>query len=406
MKGSRSKRVLAVASPGVAAIVSLVVACTGRDRERPVVELEERPALDRHIEQGDIAAGTVSFDQLFAAGDRLFHNVYNGLDGVGAMRTAGGAPLQRFSIGPVGGGQPIAVSAQSCGDCHAVPFAAGAGHAHTRVLPDPDTDGKQPFNARGTTSLHGNGLLQLLAQEMTEELQAARDTAAAEAKQKPGTSVRRALAAKGVEFGHLVATADAAGAVAFDPSGVAGVDPDLVVRPYGWKGFVPVLRGFVLAAANIAMGMQGEEFAWRLPAERQPDADEDGVPRELSVGDVTALTIYNASQETHTAWGTSWSSAWSRGPTPRRSPGSTGGALSSSASAARAATVPRCGSRTRSSRSRRSAAMATTSTASWPRRKRTTTRRGRCASTCSPRPSRRASRATPRAARSSASMAT
>jgi hypothetical protein len=46
------------------------------------------------------------------------------------------------------------------------------------------------------------------------------------------------------------------------------------------------------------MGMQGEEFAWRLPAERQPDADEDGVPRELSVGDVTALTIYNASQET------------------------------------------------------------------------------------------------------------
>jgi hypothetical protein len=176
--------------------VSLVVACTARDRERPVVELEERPALDRHIEQRDIAAGTVSFDQLFAAGDRLFHNVYNGLDGVGAMRTAGGAPLQRFSIGPVGGGQPIAVTAQSCGDCHAVPFAAGAGHAHPRVLPDPDMASMQPFNARGTTSLHGNGLLQLLAQEMTEELQAARDAAAAEAKQKPSTPVRRALAAR------------------------------------------------------------------------------------------------------------------------------------------------------------------------------------------------------------------
>ena len=298
MKGSmsESKWVLAIAVPGVAAIVSLVAACKSRDL--PAIDLDERPALGPHLEQRDLAAGTVSFAQVFSAGDQLFHAAYNGLDGVGAMRTAGGAPLQRFSIGPVGGGQPIAVSAQSCGDCHAVPFAAGGGRAHTRVLPDPDADGKPPFNARGTTSLHGDGLLQLLAQEMTEELQATRDAAAAEARQKPGTPVRRPLAAKGVDFGHLVATADAASAVAFDASGIVGVDPDLVVRPFGWKGFVPVLRGFVLAAANAAMGMQGEEFAWRLPAERQPDADEDGVARELTVGDVTAMTVYNASQET------------------------------------------------------------------------------------------------------------
>jgi CxxC motif-containing protein (DUF1111 family) len=133
---------------------------------------------------------------------------------------------------------------------------------------------------------------------MTEELQAARDAAAAEARRRPGTPVRRELAAKGVEYGAIVATADAAGAVTLDQSGVGGVDPDLVVRPFGWKGFVPVLRGFVLAAANAAMGMQGEEFAWRLPADRQPDADADGVARELTVGDVTAMTIYNASQET------------------------------------------------------------------------------------------------------------
>jgi len=44
--------------------------------------------------------------------------------------------------------------------------------------------------------------------------------------------------------------------------------------------------------------MQGEEFAWRLPPERQPDADEDGVERELTVGDITAMTVYNAAQET------------------------------------------------------------------------------------------------------------
>jgi hypothetical protein len=299
MNGSRSKSVLTIAAPGVAMVVLLVAACTAPEApELPVIELEERPALGRHLEQSDIVAGNVSFEQLFDAGDHLFHAAYNGLDGVGARRTMGGAPLQRFSIGPVGGGQPIAVTAQACGDCHAVPFAAGAGHAHTRVTPDPDADGKPPFNARGTTSLHGNGLLQLLAQEMTEELQAARDKAAAEAKDEPGTPVEADLAAKGVDFGQIVATADEAGEVTFDHSGIVGVEPDLVVRPFGWKGFVPVLRSFVLAAANVGMGMQGEELAWRLPPERQPDGDEDGVERELTVGDVTAMTIYNAAQET------------------------------------------------------------------------------------------------------------
>jgi cytochrome c551/c552 len=289
--GSARRSAVAVAA---ASLVAAVVTAG----DLPVIPLEEKPALASHVEQKDIAAGGVPFQKLFAAGDALFHTAYNGLDGVGAMRTAGGASLPRFSVGPAGGGQPIAVSAQACGDCHAVPFAAGAGHAHTRVLNDPDGDGKPPFNARATTSLHGDGLLQLLAMEMTEELQAARDAAAAEARKRPGTPVRRGLMAKGVEYGQIAATADAAGSVTFDHSAAVGVAPDLVVRPFGWKGFVPVLRSFVLVAANAAMGMQGEEFVWRLPPDRQPDADADGVARELTVGDITALTVYNASQET------------------------------------------------------------------------------------------------------------
>jgi hypothetical protein len=297
MRDSQSRRILTVLAAGAAALGAVALACKAQ-APLPVIELEERPMLGTHVEQSDIVAGKLSFPQLFAAGDHLFHAPFNGLDGVGAMRTAGDTPLNRFSIGPSGGGQPIAVSAQSCGDCHAKPFAAGAGHAETRVLSDPDVDGKPPFNARATTSLHGDGLLQLLAEEMTEELQATRDAAAAEAKQKPGTPIPKTLAAKGVDFGSIVATADAAGKVVYDHSGLVGVDPDLVVRPFGWKGFVANLRNFVLAAANAGMGMQGEEFAWRLPPERQPDPDADGVARELTVGDVTAMTLYNASQET------------------------------------------------------------------------------------------------------------
>jgi mono/diheme cytochrome c family protein len=308
MKDSESRSVprWTIAAPWVAAMTLVASGCAAPDgatsdrsaHELPVIELEEKPALGSHVEQKDIVGGSLSFDAVFDAGDRLFHAPFNGLDGVGAMLTAGGTPLNRFSIGPSGGGQPIAVSAQSCGDCHAVPYAAGAGRAQTRVTPDPDADGQAPFNARATTSLHGNGLLELLAQEMTEELLAARDGAVEKAKQDPGTPVEAALAARGVDFGRVVALADASGDVAVDLSGVVGVDPDLVVRPFGWKGFIPNLRGFVLAAANAGMGMQGEEFAWRLPPDRQPDGDADGVERELTVGDITAMTVYNAAQET------------------------------------------------------------------------------------------------------------
>jgi hypothetical protein len=277
-----------------------VSAAAESDRPLPVVELDERPAfpLAAHLEQRDIAAGAVGHRQLFEAGEKLFHTEFNGLDGVGMLRTVGGVPLHRFSVGPVGGGQPIAVGAQSCGGCHAAPFRAGAGPAHTHVLFDADQNAQPPFNARNTLSTFGNGLLQLLAQEMTEELAAARDAVAAAAKKQPGTSASGKLVAKGVEFGTIAATADAAGQVGFDLAGVRGVDPDLVVRPFGWKGTLPTLRDFQVAPATFGMGMMAEEFVWRLPESAGPDPDGDGVARELSVGDITAMTIYNALQET------------------------------------------------------------------------------------------------------------
>ena len=128
---------IASASVIAAAIASLAAAVVAPG-DLPVVPLEERPALRGHVEQKDVAAGSVPFQKLFAAGDDLFHTAYNGLDGVGAMRTAGGAPLPRFSVGPAGGGQPIAVTAQACGECHNMPFPAGAGLAHTRVAERPD----------------------------------------------------------------------------------------------------------------------------------------------------------------------------------------------------------------------------------------------------------------------------
>ena len=101
---------------------------------------------------------------------------------------------------PIG---PTGPAVQTCGECHNSPFPSSAGLAHSSVSRDPDSDGKGPFNARSATSLYGDGIIQMLAEEMTEALQALRDEAAAAAKASPGTPVMRDLVAKGTKFGSI-----------------------------------------------------------------------------------------------------------------------------------------------------------------------------------------------------------
>src|SRR5687768_18143205 len=142
----------------------------------PAIDLSEGPAfpLDGHLESEDVASGALGFQQVFDAGDKLFHSAFTGRQGVGVLRLPDGTPLPRFSVSPPGHGALAAISAQSCGGCHNLPFAAAAGAAESNREFDFDFDGKPPFNVRSTISLHGNGILQLLAQEMTEDLHAIR----------------------------------------------------------------------------------------------------------------------------------------------------------------------------------------------------------------------------------------
>lgn len=264
----------------------------------PAIDLKESAAfpLKAHVESADIASGAYSFDRAFEAGRALFHAAFNGLDGIGIAVAPGGVQVARFA--PLG---PAGPSSQSCAECHNTPFRAAGGLAHSSVVDDPTEKGIPPFNVRSSTSLFGDGILQLLAQEMTEELQALRDDAAKAAKATPGTPVSRELRSKGTHYGSIVATANAGGQVTFDLSRVSGIDPDLVVRPMGWKGFAPLVRNITLAAAARGMGMFGEEFVWKQPGgDQHPDIDGDGVTRELSVGDITVMTVYTAAQETPT----------------------------------------------------------------------------------------------------------
>jgi hypothetical protein len=283
----------AVVSPGRA---------RGQSRESkgspPLIDLSGRPGfpLPRHLESTDVAAGRMTFRQLFDAGEALFHAEFTAEDGVGAMRLPDGSKILRFSRLPPGGGANAEISSQSCVRCH---VGSASGPSQANVLSDPAGAGKPPFIVRNTTSLYGDGILQLLGQEITEDLQKIRGDAAAAAKAKPGVAVERALESKGVRYGKISAVAKADGTVSYDLSGLEGVDPDLVVRPLGWKGNIPTVRLFNVGAAALVMSMQAEELVWKLAAKgAPPDADGDGVERELSVGDITAMTVYNAALET------------------------------------------------------------------------------------------------------------
>jgi hypothetical protein len=271
-------------------------------REPEPISLSGGPAfpLARHLESKDIAAGAMSIQELFDAGDELFHTDYNDEDGIGSLRLPDGSPTLRFSNIPPGGGARMAVSSESCGRCH---VGTASGPSQANVAFDPGQDGTPPYRIRNTTSLFGNGILQLLAQEMTEDLQAVRDGAEATAKQQPGQRVERSLTSKGVDFGTVAATSDAQGTVTLDVSGVRGVDPDLVVRPMGWKGHITTVRVITAGAAAAVMGLLPEEVVWKMQERgaEGDDPDGDGVERELSVGDVTAMVVYGTAQETPTS---------------------------------------------------------------------------------------------------------
>jgi len=256
------------------------------------------PFVD-HLDQVAVTEGSVGFGELFVIGDELFEAQFTALDGVGALLLPDETPLpSRFSRVPPGGGRFTGPNGQACNGCHNAPFGTSAGMASANVVQDPALAGSPPFNIRNTISLFGAGMVQRLAEEMTEDLLRIRNQAAAIAA-PGGPGITPLLVSKGVSFGSITATRDAGGTVSFDTSAVEGVSPDLVVRAFGWKGDVPTLRHFARGAARNELGMEADELVEK-DAMGRSDPDGDGVEGEFSVGDITAITIYIAAQESPT----------------------------------------------------------------------------------------------------------
>jgi hypothetical protein len=143
-------------------------------------------------------------------------------------------------------------------------------------------------NERATVGMFGSGYVEMLARQLTRDLRAARDSLA------PGDSV--ALVVQDIDFGVLARGPDGS----WDTSAVeglpasslategAGQPPSLVIRPFHQAGAVVSLREFTNNAFNHHHGIQTvERFGLG-------DPDGDGHAVELTVGDVTAVTLYQA----------------------------------------------------------------------------------------------------------------
>ena len=279
------------AGPGpVSALLSCTLTATASAAVAAAeVELGERPVIDHHYEQQAIEDGHYGLAELVQAGRILFEARFNLLDGQGRPETTGGGA-------PRAPGQPAfirtsAPDANSCAGCHAQPNSGGAGDfvANVFVLAqtlDPVTESVDGAfsNERNTLGMFGAGAIEMLAREMSADLIAIRETARAAA-QETGQPVTLPLLTKGVSFGTVTVLPDGR----IDPTGIEGVDWDLIVKPFHQKGAVVSLREFSNNAMNHHHGMQStERFGTGV------DADHDGVVNELSVGDITAVTLFQA----------------------------------------------------------------------------------------------------------------
>jgi mono/diheme cytochrome c family protein len=241
------------------------------------------------VSQDEIERGAFGPDTLFELGAQLFHHHFRREEGFGGRDLP---PLGRVHRGRRGG-----PDAYGCHDCHRRGGPAGAGDAADNAYLE--GDGETPASAleRNAPSLTGAGLVELCAREMTAELARRRDALVREAR-RLGRRLTTPLEAKGVSFGRLGAGPDGT----LDAGSVEGVDHDLVIKPFGWKGHAATLRDVVEDELALHHGMQSDALVASGSAERIGhfgglDPDGDGVTGEIGEGQVSVLTLFVAMQE-------------------------------------------------------------------------------------------------------------
>jgi Di-haem oxidoreductase, putative peroxidase len=275
-------------------------------------------AVPRHLQDGEEFA--LSARALVEHGRRLFTAVWTIQEGGGRPLTKGtGDPLDDATsplVFPRNFNRISAPDANSCAGCHNLPFGIPGGGgdivANVFVLGQRfdfatfDSSDVTPTrgemneagqlsqlqtiaNSRATLGLFGSGYIEMLARQITEDLQSIRNAT-------PPGGFRR-LVSKGVSFGTMARTADGR----WITSGVQGIaapslvtsgaadPPSLIIRPFHQAGNVVSIRQFSNNAFNHHHGIQSTE---RFGIGTDPDGD--GFVNEMTRADVTAVSIFQA----------------------------------------------------------------------------------------------------------------
>ena len=283
--------------------------------QSPSSQIGREVAIPVHLQDGE--EFTVSIPQLIQYGAQLFNAKFTAQEGAGRPKSKGtGAPLSDPSsplVFPRNFDRISSPDSNACSGCHNAPVSGGGGDRVTEVFVlaqrfdhltldhadgialrgAVDESGKfvtmeNATNDRKTIGMNGSGFVEMLARQMTAELQAERDAG-------PFGSCAM-LKSKGISFGCLTHNADGT----WDTSRVEGLaapslaskgtsPPSLIIRPLHQVGNIVSLRQFSNNAFNHHHGMQSEE---RFGLNADPDGD--GVVNELTTADLTAVSLFQA----------------------------------------------------------------------------------------------------------------
>ncbi|MBI3769187.1 MAG: hypothetical protein HY271_11970 [Deltaproteobacteria bacterium] len=252
-------------------------------------------ALDRHI---------LGIDALFVVGDELFGYLFRPENGWGSG--SGGTDRKAIDYTPqlrrVQQGRAGGPDAFGCFSCHSKGGPDGAGTQTQNAFLFGDGERIGSADQRNAPHLLGLGPVALLAREMSAALQA-EAAGASERARAEGRLVEQALSTKGVSFGRVVAHSN--GTLSY--AAVEGVDPDLTIRPFGWKGHQATLRDMAEESLHIHQGLLSTRIQLAVrdgsldaaPYGKGPwfDVDEDGVSLEIDSGMLTTVVAYLAQLE-------------------------------------------------------------------------------------------------------------
>lgn len=253
-----------------------------------------RRATASALDPNALAAGALCLDDVTELGRLVFEHEYGFADGLGSGKARENArgPFRRIHDGLFGGPETI-----GCRSCHWVGGPNGAGAETDNVFLQGDGATVASADQRNPPALVALGVVEALAREMSADLQRQRAALVREAK-NAGAPRGAALVAKGIDFGEL--RVSAAGEV--DTSLLRGVDADLVVKPFGWKGVRATVADFAGEALQIHLGVQSAALLATGTPELfgsgdRNDPDGDGVVDEIAPGPFAAMIAHLAVQE-------------------------------------------------------------------------------------------------------------